>query len=197
MTSVTADRSASKSSRPAFDDFIYPIAPELTDATAYFAGSGSVADVGGRRRSESAAHHLERRPGHCPGRIERRGERSAIRVGRRGAEERRRAAKHSARETAHNRARAGKESRNGLAGSTHDGADRRHGPPGVARALHDHRFLRMNDDITTLVGVVVIVRVMRVRVVFMRIVLLRRCWSGDGERQRRHPDRRRRTEEEC
>ena len=33
------------------------------------------------------------------------------------------------------------------------------------------------------------VRVMRVRVVFMPIVLLRRCRSGDGERQRRRRDR--------
>jgi hypothetical protein len=32
--------------------------------------------------------------------------------------------------------------------------------------------------------------VMRVRVVLMSIVLLRRCWGGDGERQRRHPNRR-------
>jgi hypothetical protein len=31
-----AERSASKSSRPAFDYFIYPVAPELVDATAYF-----------------------------------------------------------------------------------------------------------------------------------------------------------------
>jgi hypothetical protein len=42
----------------------------------------------------------------------------------------------------------------------------------------------MNDDITALGVVVAIV----VRVVFMPVVLLRRSWSGDGERQRRHPE---------
>ena len=74
----TADRSASKSSRPAFDDFIDPIAPELTDATASFAGSGSVGDVRGRWRSHRAAYHLKRCSGHCPGRIEWRSEGSAV-----------------------------------------------------------------------------------------------------------------------
>jgi hypothetical protein len=39
----------------------------------------------------------------------------------------------------------------------------------------------MNDDVMVIVGV---------RVVRVRVLLLRRCWSGDGERQRRHPDRR-------
>ena len=109
---------------------------------------------------------LERRSGHCPGRIERRGERSAICVSRRGPEERRRAAKHSAHETAHNRARAGEKSRNRLAGSTHEGADRRHGSPGgVDRALHDNRFLCMNDDLTTLVMVGVVAIAGRVMII--------------------------------
>src|ERR1700729_4019011 len=91
-----------------------------------------------------------------------------------------------AEDPAHNGAGAGKDSLHSLAGSTHDVADRRHGAPGVALALHWRRFLRMKDDLTTfvIVGVVAIagVRVMRVRVVLMRVVLLGRCRSGHGER---------------
>src|SRR5208283_1385152 len=97
-----------------------------------------------------------------------------------GSRRARGAAKHSAQDPAHYGAGAGKDSLHGLAGSTHDVADRRHGAPLVALGLHLHR---MNDDLTTLVivGVVAIadVCVMRVRVVFMPIVLLRRRRSGD------------------
>ena len=43
-----------------------------------------------------------------------------------------------------------KDSLHGLAGSTHDVADRRHRAPGVALARHWRRFLRVNDDLTAL-----------------------------------------------
>jgi hypothetical protein len=165
---------------------------------------GLVGGTDSRRPSESASHHLERSCGHCPGRIERRGERSAVWVVRRGAErvarsrivrvadERRRAANHSAQDPPDNRARAGKDSLHGLAGSHHDVADRRRGPPRVARGLRWRRYLRMNDNLTTLFIVMAIagMGVMPRRVVSVRLLLLRRCWSGHGERQRRHPDRR-------
>ena len=53
----------------------------------------------------------------------------------------------------------------------------------------------MDDDITTLVMVIVGMGVMRVVMIVvdvhvMRVHVLRRCRSGDGERQRRHPGRR-------
>jgi hypothetical protein len=51
---------------------------------------------------------------------------------------------------ARNGAGAGKDPLHGLAGSHHNVADRRHGPPDVALGLHYHRLLRMNDDMTAL-----------------------------------------------
>ena len=74
----------------------------------------------------------------------------------------------------------GRDPLHGLAGSPHYVADRRHGTPGVALALHWRRFLRVNDDLTTLV-MVGVVAIAGVRVVFMRGVLLRRRRSGDGD----------------
>ena len=50
------------------------------------------------------------------------------------------------------------------------------------------RGLRMNDDLAAFAIMVVIAGM---RIVFVSVVLLRRSGSGDGERQRRHPDRRR------
>ncbi len=82
-----------------------------------------------------------------------------------------------------------------MAGSGRDAAHRRRGPEGIGR-----RRLRMNDDLMTLgiVGGVAIVGmrivhvpVLGVHIVALRVVLLlRRSGSGDGERQRRRPDRR-------
>ena len=54
------------------------------------------------------------------------------------------------------------------------------------------RGRRMNDDLATLdvMGVVMIARIVRVRIVFWRRILLRRNWGDEGKRQRRRPDRR-------
>ena len=71
-----------------------------------------------------------------------------------------------------------------LAGSAYDAAYRPHGPPGVGLRLH--RLLRMNDDLTTL-AIMGVVAIVGVRIVGVRVVILRRSWSGDGECQRRHP----------
>jgi hypothetical protein len=97
------------------------------------------------------------------------------------AKERRHSAKYSADDPLHYAACAVKDGLHRLACSAYDAAHRPYGPPSGDRSRRLH-WLRMNDDLTTLaiMGVVAIVgvRMMRVRIVFLRGVLLRCGWSG-------------------